>query len=459
MTACGGTRAAAAAVFGAWALLANAATPDRPNVLFIMADDLNESLGCYGAPVRTPNIDALAARGVRFTRAYCQFPLCGPSRASMMTGMRPQTTRVLGNGPNFRDQLPDAVTLPQLFRENGYFTARVGKIYHMGIPRGIGQPGVDDPKSWDEALNPAGVGPDPTFAQASDENKAIAEENHPDSRVATEAIRMLENRPSKPFFLAVGFYRPHGPLVAPAKYFSEYSPDDVTAPPVSQEELDRIPEIAFRDGKRPRLRRDPRNRRIEIANYYACVAYLDAQVGRVLDALDRLGLVDSTIVAFVSDHGTLKGEHGIGSKSVLFEPAIRAPLIVAAPDGTRAGKSTSGIVEFVDLYPTLAEMCGLEAPENLEGRSFLGLLKDPDQSWKEAAFSVVSRGRARLGESVRTDRWHFIRWPDGSLELYDHQTDPGERRNLAGDAGHRDLVREMTKRLDAGWRVSRPVGP
>ena len=248
----------------------------RPNVLLLIADDLNMSLGCYGAPVRSPHIDALAARGLRFDRAYCQFPLCGPSRASMLTGLYPETVRVLGNGPAVRDRLPDVVTLPQWLRQHGYYTARVGKVFHVGIPGQIGQPGADDAPSWDESLNPAGVGPDPTFSEASQANKQIPEEDHPDSRVAQEAIRLLRACRDRSFFC--------GRLLSPAwtadrtrQLLRRVSPGK-SIPVVTQDELDRILRSPFAMDSATVTPETP-NRRIEIASYYACVTYLDRQVG------------------------------------------------------------------------------------------------------------------------------------------------------------------------------------
>src|SRR5687768_14025855 len=290
----------------------------KPNVLFIVSDDLNNSLGSYGAPVKTPNLDKLAARGVRFDRAYCQYPLCGPSRASLMSGMRPDKIGVLTNGPTVRDKRPDVVTLPQLFRNNGYFAARVGKIYHLGIPGGVGTPGPDDPQSWDHTFNPPGAEfktpgeeHDPTPKRGQGFRRVLGDGEgveQADYQAADEAIRLLNANKDKPFFLAVGFIRPHVPVIAPRKYFEMYPLEKIALPKVPANDRDDIPAAAFMDSKRFWDMSEADSRE-SIRAYYACVSFMDAQAGRVLDELDRLGLRDNTIVVFVGDHGYALGEH------------------------------------------------------------------------------------------------------------------------------------------------------
>jgi len=439
--------------------------PRRPNVLFISADDLNNDLGTYGHPmVQSPNLDRLAARGTRFDRAYNQFPLCSPSRTSLMTGLRPDRTRIFDLQTHFRETVPDVVTLPQLFKKNGYFAARVGKIYHYGVPGQIGTPGLDDPASWDVALNPIGRDKDreetitnvtPTRQLGSALSWRIdpgTDEEQTDGKVATEAIRLLEQNRDRPFFLAVGFYRPHTPYVAPKKYFDMYPLERIAAPADPTADLKDIPEAAlFTKPANWGLGADQLRRSIQA--YYATISFMDAQVGRVLDALDRLGLAENTIVVFWSDHGYHLGQHGQWMKQSLFEGSARSPLIITAP-GQRAGQATSRIVEFLDIYPTLADLAGLPAPRHLEGRSLRPLMRSPRAAWPHAAYTQVRRGSgegAFTGRSVRTDRWRYTEWDDGKkgVELYDHAKDPGEITNLATDPAHAKTVAELKRLLTA----------
>ena len=301
----------------------------KPNVLFIAVDDMNNDLGCYGHPlVKSPNIDRLAAQGIRFDRAYCQFPLCSPSRSSLMTGLRPDTTRVFDLQYHFRKGLPDVVTLPQMFMSNGYFTARVGKIYHYGNPGQIGTSGLDDPPSWQEFYNPAGrdktaleldvirytgkkggpLGAEMAFLN----DKPGKDKEHTDGKVATQAIELLEKHKDQPFFLAVGFYRPHCPWITPGGYFEKYSLDAMKLPDIAQGYTDSVPAAALTSTKPwPYLGVTPDQARECMLAYYAAISFVDAQIGRVLDSLDRLGLRDNTIVVFWSDNGYHVGEHGL----------------------------------------------------------------------------------------------------------------------------------------------------
>ena len=436
----------------------------RLNVLFIASDDLNNHLGCYGnTVVKTPNLDRLAVRGVRFDRAYCQFPLCSPSRVSLMTGLRPDTTRVFNLTTDFRKNLPDVVTLPQLFRNNGYYVARVGKMYHFGVPGQIGTNGLDDPRSWDHVVNPRGrdktdehlvhnATPDRGLGSSLSWLAADGtDEEQTDGLVATETIRLLERHRDGPFFLAAGFYRPHCPYVAPKRYFDLYPanglslPDDVSGPAAG------VPRAAL--WVSPPNWGVPERELLEAKRaYYASVSFLDAQVGRLLEALDRLKLTDSTVIVFWSDHGYLLGQHGQWMKMSLFEESARVPLLIAAPRVRGNGQACGRTVELLDLYPTLADLTGLEAPKDLEGASLRRLLDDPAATWEKPALTQVTRprqGRRIMGRSIRTERWRYTEWADGTegTELYDYETDPGELANLAGRAEHAALIRGLSEQL------------
>jgi uncharacterized sulfatase len=431
------------------------------NVLFIVSDDLNTDLGCYGHPlVRSPNIDRLAAGGVRFERAYCQYPLCNPSRASFLTGRRPDTTQVQENATHFRKALPDVVTLPQAFSRQGYFAARVGKLYHYGVPGQIGTPGLDDAPSWQTAINPRGKEKDEEDKVVNYSGGGIGgaltwyvtegpDEEHTDGKVATEAIRLLEANRERPFFLAVGFYRPHVPCVAPPNYFDLYPPEKIALPKEPPEHLAGIPEPAPAVRK-PNYGLDDEKLRTMIRAYYASVSYMDGQVGRVLDALDRFGLADRTVVVFLGDHGWHLGEHGQWQKMTLFERSARVPLLIRAPGARGNGKACARTVELVDLYPTLVELCGLPAQAGLEGKSLAPLLNDPQAAWTKPAITQVRRGKAGLmGRSVRTERHRYTEWDGGKggAELYDYQTDPRELKNLAADPAHAATAAELKKLL------------
>ena len=457
----------AALIVAAAAWSSEAQPSRRLNVLFLIADDLNNDLGAYGAPVRSQNIDKLAARGVRFDRAYTQYPLCSPSRSSLLTGRRPNATGVLTNpaplkapnSPHFREKLPDAVTLPQHFRTNGWFTARVGKLYHYGVPLQIGTGGLDDYLSWDLAINPRGRDReihDKIFSLRSGQFGATLswladggpDAEHTDGIAAAEAVRLLERfkRTGESFFLSVGFYRPHTPYVAPKKYFDMYPRDRIQLPTLSDSDRSRTPEAAYRSAFEEQDKMTDDQRREAIQAYWASTTFMDAQVGHVLDALDRLGLSDNTIVVFTSDHGYHLGDHGLWQKMSLFERSARVPLIIAAPGTKARGVATRGLAELVDLYPTLAELAGVQPKATLDGVSLVPLLNDPAASVKDAAFT-----QARNGYSVRTSRWRYIEWQAGEqgTQLYDMDKDPAETTNLAQDAAHAATVSDLKARLGA----------
>jgi iduronate 2-sulfatase len=458
----------AVAILLAAAPAGRAAEPARPNVLFIAVDDMNNDLGCYGHPVvRSPNIDRLARMGVKFDRAYCQFPLCSPSRSSLMTGLRPSTTRVFNLQYHFRTGLPDVVTLPQLFKNHGYYAARVGKIYHYGNPGDIGTSGLDDPPSWHHVVNPAGR--DKTVLETDIINytpkrglgsamcllsdKDGRDEEHTDGKVALEAVKLLEQHKDKPFFLAVGFYKPHTPYVAPKKYFDLYPLEKIPLPAIPPESLKDVPPPALASTQpRPYFGVTPEQARECKQAYYAAISFVDAQIGKVLEAVDRLKLWDNTVVVFWSDHGYHLGEHGLWMKQSLFEESARVPLIIIAPGSKGNGKACPRTVEFVDLYPTLADLAGLTPPKNLEGASLRPLLADPAKAWDRPAFTQVQRG-GFPGYAVRTERWRYIEWDDGQrgAQLYDHDADPQELHNLVNDPKYADVVQELKGLVKKNW--------
>ncbi|MCP5560594.1 MAG: sulfatase [Verrucomicrobiaceae bacterium] len=439
---------------------AASAAGSRTNVLFIAVDDMNNDLGCYGHPqVKSPNIDRLAAQGVRFDRAYCQFPLCSPSRSSIMTGLRPDTTRVFDLKYHFRTGLPEVVTMSQMFMKAGYHSARVGKIYHYGNPGDIGTSGLDDPPSWQEFVNPAGRDKttlEPDIINYSPQrglgsamcllaDKTGTDEEHTDGKVATEAIKLLEAHKEGPFFLAVGFYKPHTPYVAPAKYFDLYPLDQISLPKIGDDFQKNAVPLALGSTKPwPYFGVTPDQARECKQAYYATISFVDAQIGRMLDALDRLGLSENTVVVFWTDHGYHLGEHGLWMKQSCFEESARVPMIISAPGMKGAGKASARTVELVDVYPTLADLTGVTPPAGLEGESLKPLLDDPSAAWDHPAYSQVQRGDVP-GHSVRTERWRYTEWGFGSegAELYDHESDPQELKNLANDPRHAATVAEM----------------
>ena len=438
----------------ALALLCLAAAP--PDVLLIVSDDLTATtLGCYGNEVcRTPNIDALAARGAVFERAYCQFPVCGPSRAAMMSGCYPAAVGVVGNGSaaRFAEAIGDRPTLPMRFSAAGYHAARVSKIYHMLIPGNIteGVAGPDHAASWDSTFNAQS---DEWFSPGekthySSERLNFDRDRHyrlgfgtafyevrlstdgaeqADEQAVREAGRILRQTPAdQPLFLAVGLIRPHVPLVAPAAIFDHYPPESVPLPDVPDGDLDDIPKPGRGRVAGAKLSKES-NARGAMAAYYACVEYMDANVGRLLKSLEESGRADNTLVVFCSDHGYHLGEHGMWSKLHLHEESARIPLIVAGPDVPAARHNA--LAEQIDLYPTLCDYAGLDTPDWVQGRSLMPVIRGEAESVREAAFSTVGRG-----DLVRTDRFAYMRYNDGGEELYDMRADPKQHTNLAADA-------------------------
>ena len=459
----------------------------RPNILFISVDDLRTQLGCYGeAQMHTPAIDSLASRGLLFERAYCQEATCGPSRTSVLTGRRPDTTQIYRNkdAVAFRDKMPGIVTLPQYFKDHGYFCEGLGKVFHNG---------VDDPESWsvpqwagppEQWFDPAHVlwieehwphfKLPPPDQQARDEvvgpvsvpweSYDTPEKDYRDAVVAQHAIDSLERlkQSSQPFFLAVGFWRPHLPFIAPKKYFDLYPLDSIRLPPnyfpphgVPTLALTEFPELRNYLGiPRKGPLADLQGREL-IRAYDAAASFADAQVGRVLDALKRLDLADNTIVVLWGDNGWHLGDNSLWAKLTDFEVAAHIPLILAGP-GVVNGQKTASIVELVDLYPTLCDLAGLPLPRGLEGRSLQPLCTDLHASWPYAAYSQVPRGDGIMGYSMRTVRWRYTEWvPLNSLgrsnvigrELYDLQNDPGSTVNLAAQPEWSELERELSHQM------------
>lgn len=465
---------------------------DKPNILFIISDDLNTRIGPYmDTDQHTPNLDRLAEQGVTFSRAYSQYPVCGPSRASIMSGLYPETNGILGNSTELgsykkaTSALADHPSIAGFFREKGYYTARVSKIFHMGVPGGIenGDPGGDDPDSWDYAYNV--LGPE-TLSQGDLEllspknphyggnfSKMIIPDElkytQTDYLAASQAIAILENRasdiadgatnlvkekPDAPFFLAVGFVRPHVPLIATESNYDAYPEIEITLPKVKV--ADNVPKQALRQQNESRFGMSEEQKRKVISGYMASVRFMDEQVGRLLDALDRLEIRDETVVVFLSDHGYNLGEHDSWSKLSLWEGSIRAPLIFSVPGEhyeDHYGTSNQTITEFIDLYPTLTDLLGYSdlTPEILQGKSLADLLKGdgiPDQN--DTAYTISYGGEAA---SIRTDRWRYNRWGEGigagNEELYDHKNDPEEHNNLAGSSDLNDILEMMRRMLDA----------
>jgi len=489
-----------------------------PNILFIPVDDLRPELGAYGdTTIITPNMDRLARQGVTFNRTYCQQAVCNPSRASLLTGLRPDSIRVWDLRTDFRDNVPDVITLPQFFKEQGYISIGLGKTFHNNDP---------DTISWTVIPeNIAGFPFDPDAVYANKENleiqqmkirklkdegrsridqlghwyvKAKATENadvdddaYYDGAQTTRAIEILRELKSKnkPFFLSVGYYRPHLPFNAPKKYWDMYQRDDI---PLAENQF--VPEGSpaylvhgeaelrgYSDcNDLPLAGGEPwdEDRQREIKHgYFASVSYTDAQIGRLLDELERLELAENTIIVLWGDHGWKLGEHNGWCKQTTYEIDTRVPMIVSGYGVAAKGEMSDALTEFVDIYPTLCEMAGLPVSEHLQGSSLVPLLKDPDKAWKSAAFSQFLLGRfgrtsnvegEQMGYAIRTDRYRYVEWYvwnaesniAGDLlwrELFDHQNDPMENKNIAEDPENADMVADLSVRLKQGWRYAKPV--
>ena len=440
---------------------------ERPyNILFLIADDLTDTaLSCYGNEVcQTPSIDGLAARGTRFTRAYCQGTYCGPSRASLLSGYYPHAIRMLGYKTP-RPMIGDRATWPEHFKDAGYHTARVSKIYHMGVPGGIeeGSDGEDDPRSWSQKFNcqgpewrAPGVGetlegnPDGkrpvvggnTFVVVEAEGDDLA---HSDGRAAAKAVELIDELKDETFFLAVGFVRPHVPFVAPKADFAAFPPDEMVLPEKVSGDWADIPEAGINYKTSVNMQMDLRQQRRAVSGYYASVVYMDRQVGKVLDALDRSGVRDRTIVIFTSDHGYHLGEHDFWAKVSLHDESARVPLIVCVP-----GKQPAvchSLVELLDLYPSTARLCGLDVPQRLQGEDVSALLDDPELTVREAAFSVNGKGYL-----LREQDWAYIQYGEQGqqgAELFDMRADPRQLTNLVGAPQHAETRSRFAAALEA----------
>jgi arylsulfatase A-like enzyme len=490
---------------GALPAVAAETAPQKPNVLFIAVDDLRSELSCYGKDyIKSPNIDRIAKAGMVFDRAYCQQAVCGPSRTSLITGMRPDTTKVWDLVTHFRKAQPDVVTLQQNFKNNGYFVQGMGKIFHGNLddkpswsvpwqtPKAIryalpenqtldkrqyeGEPDGDskaaaERKAARDALGMPSTGMNsrgPAFEAAD-----VPDNTFQDGKVAELAVSTLQelSKKKEPFFLAVGFIKPHLPFVAPKKYWDLYDPATIQLAPNKFRPKD-SPDYAILPGGELRNYYGIPEGSIpdDIARqlkhgYYAAVSYMDAQVGMLLDELKRSGQDKNTIIILWGDHGWKLGEHDAWCKHTTMENDANAPLILSVPGMKNAGKHTDALVEFVDVYPTLSELAGLPLPAHLEGTSLKPLLDHPKRPWKTAAFSQYPRIHkgGLMGYSMRTDRYRLTVWVGktdrtkvDAIELYDHQTDPQENVNIAKDPANAELVKQLMAQWEKGWQGAKP---
>ena len=439
----------------------------KPNILFIISDDLTTTaVSAYENKFSTtPNIDQLAIEGIRYTKAYSQYPVCGPSRASFLTGYYPSATKTFGYVSGRKNIGPDRKTWPQLFKENGYYTARVSKIYHMGVPIDIekGSNGQDDEASWTERFNSRGPewkaqgkaelvqgNPDGKIERKGGNVMTIVKAEgddlvHSDGKTAKKAIEIIKEHKNKPFFLAVGFVRPHVPFVAPKSYFKPYPYQKIKLPKKLENDWDDIPKrginyVTSKNGKMSIIQQKK-----AVAAYYASVSYMDAQVGKVLKALKDEGLEDNTIVIFTSDHGFHLGEHDFWMKVSLHEESVRVPLIIKVPG--KKPTVCNSFVELLDLYPTISELAGLKTSKHIQGKSFVKTFSNPNHKVREMAFSVTQQGNTFL---LRTDKWAYIQYNENAsagIELFDMINDPKQFTNLANNPKYAAIVSSFKKKL------------
>jgi iduronate 2-sulfatase len=461
-------------------ILQSANAAGRPNVLFIVCDDLNTRVTTSGYPqIQTPTFEALAASGMTFGRAYCQYPVCGPSRASFLSGLYPESTGVTDNFSDIRQTRPGTVSLPQAFKDSGYWTASTGKIFHnektdhgelawnevvrfendeMPIEAAARKKWeaehgpVTKPKNrkaWREFL--------PTVAKQT-RNQApgwgpsgLRDEQHADGKNARQISDWLDQKSygEKPFFIAVGIHKPHVPFLAPEKYFDLYPQDKLKIDPVPPDFWKQAPRSAM-DGRFKSMGfelgvENDALRREYTQAYHACITFIDTQIGSILASIKKNGLWDNTIIVLTSDHGYQLGEHFMWGKVTLFEVCDRVPMLVRVPGLTKPGSSSGGLVELVDLYPTLVQLCDVPAPDDLQGKSLVPMLKDSGAPGKDVVYTVVSRGK-KLGKAVRNERWRYSLWPDGE-ELYDLKNDIDEHHNLANSPESKAILENMRRSL------------
>lgn len=487
--------------------------PNRPNILFIPVDDLRPDLGAYGNTViKSPNIDKLASNGMVFNRAYCQQAVCTASRTSLLTGLRPDSTQIWDLKTHFRNTLPDIVSLPQFFKNNGYYTVGLGKTFHNTLQDSI---------AWNEYLHVDGFPFDPDAVYVNQENLIIqkkkeldkvksgnykfdkygfiytkansiemadvSDDDYYDGAQTTIAIKKMRElkKTDEPFFLSVGFYKPHLPFTAPKKYWDMYNPEDIPLatnqfPPKGSPEFAVHGDTELRgyterhDLPKPTegSLSDAEQREL-IRAYYACITYIDTQIGRLMDELERSGLAENTIVVLWGDHGWKLGEHNGWAKQTNYEIDTRVPLIISGQGVKGKGKTSQALTEFVDIYPTLCDMTGFEVPTYLQGTSLKPILDNPETTVKDAAYSQFLLGRygpkelrkiERMGYTVRTDRYRYVEWYEWNAEqktkgnfiareLFDHETDPQENINIANKAENENLIVQMSKSLSKGFTL------
>jgi len=432
-----------------------ARTKSDKNVLLIVVDDLTTTLGCYGHPtVKTPNIDRLAQMGIRYNHAYCNYAVCGPSRSSFLTGLRPETTTILDNKTPLQSILGDRITLPYLFKQNGFYTMSLGKVFHGPIE-------FNDLKAWDEIYS---YGPTPlgkTGEKRNMTNGALKwcewmaaegnDEDQADGQIAQKAVEFITSKKEKPFFLAVGFHKPHDPFFAPKKYFEMY-PLESCDPPVLPQGW-KAPYKHSLPGETTVFDRfTDQDKREFLRSYYACTSFMDAQVGKLLQALEKTNQLENTLIILFGDHGYHLGEHNWWNKVTIFEKGTRAPFLMAGQSVGKKGVVSNAMFEYIDIYPTLAELLKLKnTPEYLEGKSFAKVVKDPSKPFRSSVQAIVSRGDM-LGRSVKNEHWRYIEWDKGQkgIELYDQINDPVEYHNLANKPEHAATIKRMKELMYEG---------
>lgn len=447
----------------------------QPNIIFIIADDLNTDLGCYNhSLVKTPNIDDLANDGLLYKNTYCQIPLCGPSRTSILTGIQPKNLTVLCNETSFRDLRPDIKTLPQMFKENGYKSVRFGKIFHQSMPSKTQFVSIDDPQSWDEIYDPLGYeielydGADSYLDDNSNYNYAFAKDSnhislHSDELSAEKATAFIKanKKPKKPFFLAVGFYRPHSPYIAPIKYFDMYPLNSITLPKDIMADTLKYPKMAYNGNNPYKFNSMTNLKRKQITQaYYAAISFMDAQVGKIINALKENDLYNNSIIVFTSDHGYALGEHGMWQKQTLYEKVLRVPLILKLPNHALKNIEPTNFSELIDIFPTLMDLAKIKKPQHLDGVSLLSQAARD----KSITFSTVGRLMPNkkfntkhlncnfflAGTSIRKDSLRFTIWKDSnkSKELFNYLNDPEELKNIIKDTIYSDFIKSVSSYLN-----------